>query len=198
MPGSRKRVDKAINEPRTASRKSSDQVELPLILQPECSAQRVKKSPCRLALRTAQTLLGKDGGRFSDPCGKVWHYPHVRLCVGKGLAKALQVDTGQKREHGYRRTGERLKFLGEQSKLLRLEPLQDPDAGCQWMTAEYPDLDLQVTAPTRSALVDAVRDELAFLWEQYVLDTASPLSPSGGRLRATLLSLFEEVANAAR
>lgn len=83
-------------------------------------------------------------------------------------------------------------------QLLRLEPLQDPDAGSQWMTAEYPALDLQVTAPTRSALVDAVRDELAFLWEQYVVDTASPLSPSGHRLRATLVSLFEEVAHAAR
>ena len=81
---------------------------------------------------------------------------------------------------------------------LRLEPFQDPDAGNQWMTAEYSDLDLLVTAPTRSALVDAIRDELAFLWEQYVADTATPLSPGGRGLRVKLHTLFEAVANAAR
>lgn len=80
---------------------------------------------------------------------------------------------------------------------LRLDPFQDPEAGSQWMTAGYPDLGMEVTAPTRSALVDAIRDEFAFLWEQYVVDTASPLSPSGQSLRTTLVSLFEEVADAA-
>lgn len=81
---------------------------------------------------------------------------------------------------------------------LRFDPFQDPEAASQWMTVEYPALDLLVTAPTRSALVDAVRDELAFLWEQYVADVTSRLSPSGQALRDTLLSLFEEVADAAR
>ncbi len=81
---------------------------------------------------------------------------------------------------------------------LRLEPFQDPEAGKQWMTAEYPDLDVLVTAPTRSALVDAIRDELAFLWEQYVLDAATPLSPGGRGLREKLQALFEGVTNASR
>lgn len=81
---------------------------------------------------------------------------------------------------------------------LSFEPNQDPEAANQWMTVDYPELDLLVTAPTRSALVDAVRDEIAFLWEQYVADTTSPLSPSGRALRDKLQSLFEEVADAAR
>ena len=81
---------------------------------------------------------------------------------------------------------------------LRLEPFQDPEAGSQWMTAEYSTLDLLVTAPTRSALVDAFRDELAFLWEQYVVDAASPQSPGGRRLREKLLTVFEGVTDAAR
>lgn len=81
---------------------------------------------------------------------------------------------------------------------LRFDPFLDPEAGSQWMTVDYPDLDLLVTAATRSALVDAVRDELAFLWEQYVVDVATPLSPSGRALRGRLQALFEEVADAAR
>ena len=81
---------------------------------------------------------------------------------------------------------------------LRFEPFQDSEAASQWMTVEYPDLDLLVTAPTRSALVDAVRDEIAFLWEQYVADAISPLSSSGRALRDKLQSLFEGVADAAR
>lgn len=81
---------------------------------------------------------------------------------------------------------------------LRFDPFQDPDAASQWMTVEYPELDLLVTAPTRSALVDAVRDEIAFLWEQYVADATSVLSASGRTLRDKLQSLFEGVADAAR
>lgn len=81
---------------------------------------------------------------------------------------------------------------------LRFEPVQDPEAAGQWMTVEYPELDLLVTAPTRSTLVDAVRDEIAFLWEQYVMDVATPLSASGRALRDKLRALFEEVADAAR
>jgi len=81
---------------------------------------------------------------------------------------------------------------------LRLEPFQDHEAGKQWMTAEYPDLNLLVTAPTRSALVDAIRDELAFLWEQYVIDAATPLSVGGRGLRERLHALFEGVPNASR
>lgn len=83
-------------------------------------------------------------------------------------------------------------------QVLRLDPFQDPEAASQWMTVEYPMLDLLVTAPTRSALVDAVRDEIAFLWEQYVADVTSPLSPGAQALRDALQSLFEEVAHAAR
>lgn len=81
---------------------------------------------------------------------------------------------------------------------LRFEPVQDPEAAGQWMTVEYPELDLLVTASTRSTLVDAVRDEIAFLWEQYVMDAATPLSASGRALRDKLRALFEEVADAAR
>ena len=75
---------------------------------------------------------------------------------------------------------------------------KDPEAAGQWMTVEYPELDLLVTASTRSTLVDAVRDEIAFLWEQYVMDVATPLSASGRALRDKLLALFEEVADATR
>ena len=81
---------------------------------------------------------------------------------------------------------------------LRFEPVQDPEAVGQWMTVEYPELDLLVTASTRSTLVDAVRDEIAFMWEQYVMDAATPLSASGRALRDKLRALFEEVADAAR
>lgn len=83
-------------------------------------------------------------------------------------------------------------------QMLHFEPFQDPEAASQWMTVEYPELDLLVTASTRSALVDAVRDEIAFLWEQYVADTESRLSSSGQALRDKLESLFEGVADAAR
>lgn len=81
---------------------------------------------------------------------------------------------------------------------LRFEPFQDPEAVGQWMTVEYPELELFVTASTRSALVDAVRDEIAFLWEQYVMDVTTPLSASGQALRDKLYSLFEEVVDVAR
>lgn len=81
---------------------------------------------------------------------------------------------------------------------LRFEPFQDTEADSQWMTVEYPALDLLVTASTRSALVDAIRDEIAFLWEQYVADVTGPLSASGRVLRDKLQSLFEGVADAAR
>lgn len=81
---------------------------------------------------------------------------------------------------------------------LRFDPFQDPEAASQWMTVEYPELDLLVTASTRSALVDAVRDEIAFLWEQYVADATSRLSPSGQALRDKLQSLFEGVVDATR
>lgn len=81
---------------------------------------------------------------------------------------------------------------------LRLTPYQEEEAVSQWMSVEHPDLELLVTAPTRSALVDAVRDEIAFLWDQYVVDTATRLSQSGQQLRNTLQSLFEEVVDATR
>lgn len=81
---------------------------------------------------------------------------------------------------------------------LRFEPFQDPEAASQWMTVEYSELDLLVTAPTRSALVDEVRDEIAFLWEQYVADPTGRLSPSGQALRDKLQSLFEGVDDATR
>lgn len=81
---------------------------------------------------------------------------------------------------------------------LRFQPFQEAEAARQWMTVGYPELGLLVTAPTRSALVDALRDELAFLWEQYVADTTSVLAPSGRVLRDQLQRLFEGVADAAR
>lgn len=81
---------------------------------------------------------------------------------------------------------------------LRFEPFQAPEASSQWMTVEFPELDLVVTAPTRSALVDAIRDEIAFLWEQYVLDAMTPLSPSGRALRENLQAYFEVVTDASR
>ena len=81
---------------------------------------------------------------------------------------------------------------------LRLEPAQEPEADSQWMTVNYPELGLVVTAPTRSALVDAVRDEIAFLWEQFVLDDITPLSPSGQALRNSLQTYFQVVTDATR
>lgn len=82
-------------------------------------------------------------------------------------------------------------------RALQFAITQDEEASSQWLSIDYPELGLVVTAPTRSALVDAVRDEIAFLWEQYVIDEVTPLSAGGAELRGKLLEHFEVVANAA-
>ena len=66
---------------------------------------------------------------------------------------------------------------------LRFDPFHDTEAGNQWMTVEDAEFGLLVNASTRGALVDALRDEIAFLWEQYVVDNTTPLSASGAALR---------------
>jgi len=80
---------------------------------------------------------------------------------------------------------------------IALTPVLAPEANSQWMTAEFEPLGLMVTAATRSTLVDAIRDELAFLWEEYVSDP-SGLSESGNQLRNQLIAHFEVVSNASR
>ena len=79
---------------------------------------------------------------------------------------------------------------------LVLELQHDPEANRQWMSVDYAPLGLLVTAPTRGLLVDAIREEIAFLWEEYVLDPEAEFSPGALALRAELLSHFEVVANA--
>jgi hypothetical protein len=81
---------------------------------------------------------------------------------------------------------------------LTLELQLDPDSNRQWMSVEYEALGLLVTAPTRGILVDALREEIAFLWEEYVMDRQTELSPGALSLRAELEQHFEVVANAAR
>ena len=73
---------------------------------------------------------------------------------------------------------------------------EDPDAFHQWMVVEYEPLGLVVTAPTRSALVDAVREEIAFLWDEYVISDDAPLSAGATRLRGRLQDHFEVVDGA--
>jgi hypothetical protein len=43
-------------------------------------------------------------------------------------------------------------------------------------------------------LVDEVREELAFLWEEYARADLSTLSPAAQRLREVLIQSFEEEA----
>lgn len=81
---------------------------------------------------------------------------------------------------------------------LVLEPRHDPESHRQWMSVEYAPLGLLVTAPTRGLLVDALREEIAFLWEEYVLDQQAELSPGALALRAELRNQFEVIAHAAR
>jgi hypothetical protein len=81
--------------------------------------------------------------------------------------------------------------------LISFTPTQDPEAYSQWMSVEYAPLGLVVTAPTRSTLVDAIREELAFLWEEYVADS-SPLEIGAHALRNQLVNHFEVVHDASR
>ena len=70
---------------------------------------------------------------------------------------------------------------------------EGPEAFHQWMVVEYEPLGLVVTALTRSALVDAVREEIAFLWDEYVISDDAPLSAGATRLRGRLQDHFEVV-----
>jgi hypothetical protein len=80
---------------------------------------------------------------------------------------------------------------------LVFQPAHDPEANHQWLSVEYEPFGLLITAPTRSLLVDAIRDEIAFLWDEYVADAQAELSPGAHTLREELRVHFE-VADAAR
>lgn len=80
---------------------------------------------------------------------------------------------------------------------LVFDPQVDAEANQQWMYVKHEPLALLVTAPTRSMLVDMLRDEIAVLWAEYVVDQA-PLTAGAQALRHQLTDYFEVAANAPR
>jgi hypothetical protein len=75
--------------------------------------------------------------------------------------------------------------------------VQEEEAAHQWLTLVPNTLGLQTVAPTRSQLVDAVRDEIRLLWREFVREDDRNLTASGIALKRVLVETFEEVAHAA-
>ena len=50
---------------------------------------------------------------------------------------------------------------------------------------------MDVYAPTRAALVNEIKSELAFLWEEYALSDDDGLTPDARALKQNLLAAME-------
>ena len=72
---------------------------------------------------------------------------------------------------------------------LVLYPL--PDETGQYLWVREKGLGLDVYAPTRAALVNEIKSELAFLWEEYALSDDDGLTPDARALKQNLLAAME-------
>ena len=72
---------------------------------------------------------------------------------------------------------------------LRLEPFLSDDE--QLLRLQHPELDIDVFAPTRTELLNELREQLAMLWSEYAREEDAALSTAARQLKQTLVTFAQ-------